>query len=65
MNSTIDYLRPNSLVFINFYNDLNDIRFDKDFDDRNWWVDTYSVKLYEAQVTGVMWEITWAIDDAL
>ena len=65
MNSTIDYLRPNSLVFINFYNDLNDIRFDKDFDDRNWWVDTYSVKQYESQVNSVMWEITSVIDEAL
>lgn len=65
MNSTIDYLRPNSSEFVNFYNDLNDIRFDKDFDDRNWWVDTYCVKQYESQVTGIMWEITSAIDEAL
>jgi len=65
MNSTIDYLRPNSLVFINFYNDLNDIRFDKDFDDQNWWVDTYCVKQYESQVNSIMWEITSVIDEAL
>lgn len=65
MNSTIDYLRPNSSEFVNFYNDLNDIRFDKDFDDRNWWVDTYSVKQYVSQVNSAMWEITWIIGEAL
>lgn len=65
MNTTIDYLRPNSSEFVNFYNDLNDIRFDKDFDDRNWWVDTYSVKQYESQVNTTMSEITWIINEAL
>ncbi len=65
MNTTIDYLRPNSSEFVNFYNDLNDIRFDKDFDDRNWWVDTYCVKQYESQVNSIMSEITWIISEAL
>ena len=65
MNSTIDYLRPYSSEFVNFYNDLNDIRFDKDFDDQNWWVDTYCVKQYESHVNSIMWEITSVIDEAL
>ena len=57
--------RPRSSEFVNFYNDLNDIRFDKDFHDENWWVDTYYVKQYEARVNSVMCEITWTIDEAL
>lgn len=65
MNSTIDYVRPYTSEFVNFYNDLNDIRFDKDFDDQSWWVDTYCVKQYESQVNGVMWEIISVIDEAL
>jgi len=65
MNSIIDYTKPSTSEFVKFYNDLNDIRFDKDFDDKNWWVDIYSVKQYEGQVTSAMWEITSAIDEAL
>jgi len=35
MNSIIDCTKPSTSEFVKFYNDLNDIRFDKDFDDKN------------------------------
>ena len=59
------FKRPKSNEFVDFYEQVDSIRYDEHLHTDTWWTDVWSISQYRAECNAIMFEISNTIADTI